>query len=1350
MLLAGGIAYFGLNTLSSNSIKQEALETNLSRAELAAGFTQKYMSALETNIRAFAERPDVRQAILNDTTYQLQTVLTYFAQSQLSLESAAIFDTDGVQLLNSIVDANTVGQSYADRAWFQEVMATRQPVLSAPVLSRLTGSPSVPYSVPILDDQGQVRGMLNGVITLKALSESIVNIDYGRDTRASVIYTGDGGIIIAHVDPTRLMTPVSGKNDAIRRLLSGEVGSIETPSSTGELDLIGFTQVPYLPWGVLVITPSASALAPIGDLMKNLGIAIGGLMLGAGILGILLVFSITRPLRRLVKVTSEIGLGNFDYQIDTYGHDEVGDLARSINAMTTDLQKTLVSRDELTLEVMEHKQTETKLKGVSIHQETVLSTVPDIITEVDNRKVYTWVNQAGIDFFGLDVLGQEASFYFEGAQDTYGYMQPLFNGSNNTVYAESWQRRKDGQKRLLAWWCRSMIDEKGNVTGALCVAQDITERRKIEDELKLEAQILDVATDSIFLHTLEGKFVYVNEEAYKSRGYTKEELLGMKLQQLDAPWAATQIVPRVRDLQEKGEVTFESAHICKDGHEMPVEVHARIIENGGQRLILSVSRDTTERQQAKKALEDSEKRYRDLYEQSPAGYQSLSADGRFLEVNQTWLSLLGYTKEEVIGHWFGDFLIPTEVEKFTVNFQRLKRTGGIHSELWVKRKDDQIRLLACDGRVAYDLQGNFRQTHCIIQDITENRRATEAIAKAAHEWSTTFDSISDMVSIQDRNYKVLRVNKAYASALGMATEDIIGKTCFEIVHGTKESIPGCPHRVTLETGKPASFESYDEHKGTYSEISTYPIFDEQGLVTATVHIVHDITNRKRFENELHLRGKLLDSAIDSIFMYTPEGKLVYANEEAYKSRGYTIEELLKMNIRQLRTDEQQELVESQTRSVINQELSIYETVHSTKDGRHIPVEVHSQVFKYDGHDYILSITRDISERKQSEAESMKLRDKAEMSSRLAAVGEMAAGIAHEINNPLTGVIGFSEMLMERQELPADIKEDLKIINDGSQQVKGIIKRMLTFAQQSKPNKAIANIHDLIDNTLELRTYVLRTANIEVVREYSPEVPLITVDPGQLQQVFLNFIVNAEYAMKKAHGKGKLTIKTERTGDQIHITFQDDGGGIPNEIKAKLFQPFFTTKAPGEGTGLGLSLSRGIILEHGGTLEEVGEPGIGATFVIHLPIGSEETGVIPENRIDTSNKTLTTVKNAHILIVDDEPSVRALAKAILIKNGHFVTESGNPEEALDKIKQNEYDIVLLDIRMPGKSGIEFFDEIHSQWPDLAKRVVFVTGDVSDLNTQEYLKGHNVPWITKPFERAALEAKVNEIIQSGNAT
>ena len=361
---------------------------------------------------------------------------------------------------------------------------------------------------------------------------------------------------------------------------------------------------------------------------------------------------------------------------------------------------------------------------------------------------------------------------------------------------------------------------------------------------------------------------------------------------------------------------------------------------------------------------------------------------------------------------------------------------------------------------------------------------------------------------------------------------------------------------------------------------------------------------------------------------------------------------------------------------------------------------------------------------------------------------MAAGIAHEINNPLTGVIGFSQLLLEKQNVPDDIKDEVRIIADGSKRVADIVKRLLTFARQTKPIRTLTNLNELIDNTLKLREYVLKTANITVVTRFDPELPWSVIDPGQVQQVFLNLIVNAEQEMKKAHGKGTLTITTEKNENNIRISFQDDGPGITKENMGHLFEPFFTTKDVGEGTGLGLSLSRSIVLEHGGIMSVKSEFGQGATFIIELPIVES-----PPAEITTSNQIKAQPlleKSGRILVVDDEPGVRALLEKVLILIGYKVDTITDAKIAMDKLDAGaKYDAILLDIRMPGMNGIELYAHILEKIPELKSKIIIVTGDVMGADIKDFLAKNNLPSLAKPFDIKLLKETINKIMGSGQS-
>jgi PAS domain S-box-containing protein len=415
-----------------------------------------------------------------------------------------------------------------------------------------------------------------------------------------------------------------------------------------------------------------------------------------------------------------------------------------------------------------------------------------------------------------------------------------------------------------------------------------------------------------------------------------------------------------------------------------------------------------------------------------------------------------------------------------------------------------------------------------------------------------------------------------------------------------------------------------------------------------------------------------------------------------------------------------------------------------KDGSLRHLQAYRKEVLWDGQLHSQIIYNDVTSLKQAEEERQKFEDKAQVASRLAVVGEMAAGVAHEINNPLTGVLGFSQMLLEKENVPDEIKAELRLIVDGSQRVADIVKRLLTFARQTKPVKTLTNINELIDNTLKLREYVLKTVNINVVTRFDPELPWSIADPGQLQQVFLNLIVNAEQAMKTAHGRGTLTITTEKKDNNILMSFRDDGPGITPENRKRLFEPFFTTKAPGEGTGLGLSLSRSIILEHNGSMRVESEFGCGANFIIELPIveslPSETDVPIPPVQTKPAE-----TKHGKILVVDDEPGVRILLERVFTQMGHQVDCVADAETAVNKLDAKPtYDIILTDVRMPGMSGIELHTYILEKSPGMKNKVIFITGDVMGADIKEFLIKNNLTYFAKPFDIEALKTKINSLM------
>ncbi|HEX9428557.1 MAG TPA: ATP-binding protein, partial [Candidatus Polarisedimenticolia bacterium] len=369
--------------------------------------------------------------------------------------------------------------------------------------------------------------------------------------------------------------------------------------------------------------------------------------------------------------------------------------------------------------------------------------------------------------------------------------------------------------------------------------------------------------------------------------------------------------------------------------------------------------------------------------------------------------------------------------------------------------------------------------------------------------------------------------------------------------------------------------------------------------------------------------------------------------------------------------------------------------------------------------YIIHICREITEEKQ-------IREQLLHNEKMAAVGSLVSGVAHELNNPLAGVTGFAQLLLERSVDPK-LNKTLERIRDEAERAAKIVKNLLTFARKHKPESARISINSILERTLELRAYDMRVNDIKVTAALDPNLPPTLADPNQLQQVFLNVIVNAEHAMKDAHAKGQFSVTTSVVDGKIRITMVDDGPGIKPEVLKQIFDPFFTTKTVGQGTGLGLSICKAIIREHGGTIGAASTVGQGTTFTIDLPVVAGK-----ETKVEMRRKAPLPLSPSTILVVDDELSMRELIRDALTARGHTVDAVENGLLALQAINSRRYDLVVSDLKMPGMSGQELFARLRSDAPDLIARIIFTSGDSVSPETRNFLESSGRPYLLKPFE------------------
>ncbi|MCJ7653700.1 MAG: PAS domain S-box protein, partial [Dehalococcoidia bacterium] len=554
----------------------------------------------------------------------------------------------------------------------------------------------------------------------------------------------------------------------------------------------------------------------------------------------------------------------------------------------------------------------------------------------------------------------------------------------------------------------------------------------------------------------------------------------------------------------------------------------------------------------------------------------------------------------------------------------------------------------------------------------EHKRTEEALRPAEERYRTILEEMEEGYYELDLAGNHTFFNDVMSKQIGYTNEELMGMNYR--VYTPEEDVKSVykVYNEVYRTGKPRRWYPMVNIKkdGTriFVESSIFPLRSATGEIVGFKGIKRDITERKRAGEALSQSEEkyrtILQEMDEGYYEVDLSGRYTFFNDVICVRLGYAREELMGINYRVYTPEEDVKSVYKVYNEVYRtgKPRRWYPAVNVAKDGRRTFIEnsilpirnSEGQITGFRG------ISRDVTERKRMEEERRQLEQKAQFASRLASVGEMASGIAHEINNPLTGVIGYAQLLMQ-EDLPDNIRKDLETINDGAQRVANVIQRLLAFARQTKPQRIYVNVNEVLATTLDLRGYHLQTSNIKVTTQLAPDLPLTIADAGQLQQVFLNLIVNAETEMNLARGHGKLTVKTQWINDTIRISFNDDGGGIAEENLERIFDPFFTTRQVGQGTGLGLSVCYGIVSEHGGRIYAESKPGKGATFIVELPIITEHKQLeFPEPAVQQQQK----VTGAKILVVDDEPVVRKFISRVLAEEGHQVETVDNAEDALE--------------------------------------------------------------------------------------
>ena len=670
---------------------------------------------------------------------------------------------------------------------------------------------------------------------------------------------------------------------------------------------------------------------------------------------------------------------------------------------------------------------------------------------------------------------------------------------------------------------------------------------------------------------------------------------------------------RAQNIRHKGmEHHMETQVIKKNQEIIDVDISISVLKgpDGEVTGSIGVLSDITERKRMEEQIRLAEEKYRTIFENSAVAITVTDEQERIISWNNLAEDLMGMDRDDLYLKPIKSLYPEKEWER--IRAQNIRRKGmEHHMETQVIKKNQEIIDVDISISVLKGPDGEVTGSIGVLSDITERKKAQEELERKEEYFRAIIEDSSDGIVVISSDGTFTYESPSMERILGIKPEDRIGHNLLELVH--PDDMDKAAKGFSQLLKKPGAVLDV-EIRVNHSDGSTH-ILEVNGknlidnpVVNGVVANFRDITERKAMENELRESEERLHSYLenspDVICVINLEGIITYINGAAERVIGYTRNELIGKNFMEAGIVAPVD-VQKPTQWMENREAERYvgatEMELIKKDGTHIFVEASSFPMLSTDESKpteIISIIRDVTDRNTMEKQLL-------LAGRLAAVGELAAGVAHELNNPLTSIQGFSQFLARNADLDNSVKDDIEIIYQEAQRATKITANLLSFARKHEPEKKSMSINEAIEQSVELNAYRMKVNNVEIETELEPDLPSTLGDFHQLEQVFVNIMNNAEHAMTEAHGGGKIIIKSESINNIIRISFIDNGPGMSeNDIK-RVFDPFYTTKDVGKGTGLGLSICFGIIESHNGSLHAINNADQGATFIVELPITTED-------------------------------------------------------------------------------------------------------------------------------------------------
>ena len=754
----------------------------------------------------------------------------------------------------------------------------------------------------------------------------------------------------------------------------------------------------------------------------------------------------------------------------------------------------------------------------------------------------------------------------------------------------------------------------------------------------------------------------------------------------------------------------------------------------------------------------SQQGYRDLIDSFDDILLAVSLDGQIRAVNRSFSDLVDTAFQQIIGKPLADFVQESSgegarlVERAMPRFMERRQWAGVI----------QVRLKSQSSPFFFDCVAHAMMRGDKIGGITVLARDISALRKNEARFTELFESLQEGIYITTPDGTIVDVNPALVRMLGYdSKEEVLKRRVPEIFVDREERklVKEEVERQPMIQGKEITLIRRDGTSIVCLNTAA-AVRDNSGRVLRYQGALMDITERREMERRLHQQQefarRLVDSFPDLILVLDANAHYTFVSPRCKDVLGYDIEEAQNMAFGGRTHPEDLPAANSLYQDIIagRQSFASLEirVRHKLGEWRRIRFNFSPLADEKGNIEGVVLSGRDVTDLKRLEEQLIQ-------AEKLAAMGQMLAGVAHELNNPLTAILGVTELLRERQGEDDSTKRQLELTHRQARRAARIVQNLLEFSRPASPQKKPLDLSNLLERTLQLHEHSLRRNNVEVDFHLQPDLPGVIGDANQLIQVFLNLITNAEQAIREVRDAGRIQIRAGRNGNQLAITVQDDGVGIRPESLPRIFDPFYTTKRPGGGTGLGLSICMSIIREHGGNIEaEILHAG-GSAFTIYLPIAPVEIPGTPSAPPEPASAPSGEVRPAAdlltgraVLVLDDEESLRMLLQEGLSAHGLRVGCAATTEEALALLERSSYDAFLCDLHLSSggffvngrESAARILKAAGTQKPAL----IYMTGDLIE-GSQEG-EGQSEPvCLQKPFRVSDVLSLLKEVLADAPA-